>query len=724
MKKIFLSLFLVLIAIHSTAQWTDDPSQNTVVNNLSGSQAVPHIAYDDEGNFYIGFYSNETGNYNIRLQYFTFDGVAQWDAAGLLVSNHAQNSWVTDWDLATDNNGNCVLAFNDVRDGNANVYAYAISPEGNFLWGADGIQLTSNPEDEYAPSITVNADNNTIVSWQQPGTPYRKAVIQKITPDGTLSWGASGISYQSGAYSYGMPQVLGVEGDNFLMAFYKETGSFPAIVREIYVQKFNASGSPVWASDVLVSNSNGINPYNNFNMASDNANGIIIAWMDDRNSDMNIDGAVQWILSDGTTDWPENGSVVNANEFNSDQNLQIIGVSNENEVVVSWSKKSADQNQTAVSGQKFSSSGERLWGESGKDFIPMSAMVDGADGGAIYNGTNSIFIYEEFVSGSAFSHVSAFAVDNNGIMIWDPTTTLMASRTTSKVHLVLSQLYNNQLIATWEEGDNSDIYMQNIYTDGSMGEAALNSDATLSDLTVNTITIAGFDPEVFTYSMAIPDGDPLPIVDAMANFSGATVEINQAAEIPGSAIVLVIAEDGVNQETYTVDFYVASNDATLSAITIDGETIADFNPELTSYEVDVPEGQPVPEIGATPSSEMASMEITQATDVPGEGTIVVTAQDGTTQMTYTVHFNLITAVANLYADEISIVPNPVVNKFYISGLAGNTQVSIIDLLGKKVISQIISGKQEINTSFLKSGIYFAVIYNDTGKMATIKFIQR
>ena len=79
MKKLIINIVLIIaIGFSASAQWTNDPLINTIVNNLSGSQAVPHIAYDASGNFYVGFYSNNAGNYDIRLQYYTIDGIAQW----------------------------------------------------------------------------------------------------------------------------------------------------------------------------------------------------------------------------------------------------------------------------------------------------------------------------------------------------------------------------------------------------------------------------------------------------------------------------------------------------------------------------------------------------------------------------------------------------------------------------------------------------------------------
>lgn len=639
-KAISFLLFFSLFVFSGFAQWTNDPLTNTIVNDMSGSQAVPHIAYDDVGNFYVGFYSNDAGNYDIRLQYYTFDGVAQWAADGLLVSDHPQNSWVTEWDLTTDNNGNCVLAFNDNRDGNLNIYAYAISPTGSFLWGADGIALTTDPEFEAVPKITVTSANNTIVTWSRPATPYAQTIMQKISPSGTLSWGSAGIVYQSGSYGYTGPNVMGVENDQYLMVFYKETGNFPALTRHIYAQKFSASGAPVWPSDVLVSNSNGISAFTNFpTIASDNANGVIVTWTDDRNSDNNINAAVNRILSDGTTLWPANGSEVSNINTDSDQNPVILGVNSNDEVVVSWSRKNGNQSQTAIAGQKFSSTGTPLWTNAGIDFIPMSANVSGSVGGGVFDGTNALIVYEEYATTSAYSNINALAVDDNGSMVWSPTTTLMAGRNTSKVHNVVSPMFNDQLITVWEEGAaTDDIYMQNIFTDGSIGDPPISDDATISDLTVNGTTVEGFSPAILSYNVPIPAGDPLPITGATPSFPAATTLITQATSVPGTSSVLVTAEDGTTQLTYTIDFYVAGNDATLSDLTVDGVTITGFDPNVFSYDYNVATGDPIPITGATANDPNADLAIYQATTLPGMATVEVTAEDGTTANTYSVNF--------------------------------------------------------------------------------------
>ena len=87
-----------------------------------------------------------------------------------------------------------------------------------------------------------------------------------------------------------------------------------------------------------------------------------------------------------------------------------------------------------------------------------------------------------------------------------------------------------------------------------------NTDASLSDLQVNGTTVSGFVPTQLTYNVAklvSGTGTPIvPVVTATTTDSKATAAINQAAGLPGSATVVVTAEDGIAQNTYTINFKV------------------------------------------------------------------------------------------------------------------------------------------------------------------------
>lgn len=98
-----------------------------------------------------------------------------------------------------------------------------------------------------------------------------------------------------------------------------------------------------------------------------------------------------------------------------------------------------------------------------------------------------------------------------------------------------------------------DIYLDNIYFWNNPG---VSTDATLSDLQVDFAPVDGFSSSQFSYTYTIPFGTTeIPqITSATTNNAAATTAITQATALPGSATVVVTAEDTSVQLTYTVNF--------------------------------------------------------------------------------------------------------------------------------------------------------------------------
>lgn len=101
---------------------------------------------------------------------------------------------------------------------------------------------------------------------------------------------------------------------------------------------------------------------------------------------------------------------------------------------------------------------------------------------------------------------------------------------------------------------------------------AKNNVATLSDLKVNSTTIEGFVPTTYTYNVVLPFGTTIiPEVTATTIDTNATTYIANVIALPGTATVLVTAENGLNQQNYTVNFTISS-----SINTFDNSTISIF----------------------------------------------------------------------------------------------------------------------------------------------------
>ena len=98
-----------------------------------------------------------------------------------------------------------------------------------------------------------------------------------------------------------------------------------------------------------------------------------------------------------------------------------------------------------------------------------------------------------------------------------------------------------------------DIYLDNVYFWKNPG---VSTDATLSDLQVDFATVSGFSPSTQTYTYTVPFGTTIipQITSATTNNAAGVAVINQAATLPGSATVVVTAEDDSVILTYTVNF--------------------------------------------------------------------------------------------------------------------------------------------------------------------------
>ena len=97
-------------------------------------------------------------------------------------------------------------------------------------------------------------------------------------------------------------------------------------------------------------------------------------------------------------------------------------------------------------------------------------------------------------------------------------------------------------------------------------------------------------------------------------------------------------------ETYSVSITEAplmSSDATLSSLTYGDNSVPGFAPDKYDYTIKLTAGiKTPPVIAAKANDSNAEVKIDQAQSVPGVGKVTVTAQDGTTTLTYTVNYTV------------------------------------------------------------------------------------
>lgn len=182
-------------------------------------------------------------------------------------------------------------------------------------------------------------------------------------------------------------------------------------------------------------------------------------------------------------------------------------------------------------------------------------------------------------------------------------------------------------------------------------------------------------------------------------------------------------------------------DATLSDLQVDGNTIAGFSSSTETYNYGVLPGAAVPTVTATTTNGSASTNITQAPAIPGDATVVVTAQDGTTMKTYTVSFfedgptsaapapptRNAWDVISIYSDEYTDV-----NSTFDAGWCGGSSVEEVSIGGNNTQFYKgnpcqgidFSGNQVDATGFTHLHIdFYTTETNLTGKVFNLKLVD-
>ena len=133
---------------------------------------------------YIAWFDHASGNYDVYLQLLDRLGNEQWDHNGILISDHAQNSWLVDWDLIVDSQDNVVLVFPDARDGtDLDIHAYKLGPGGEMLWGDHGVTLSENDDYEPSPRVTEASDGDLVFAWARiPDVGDGHILMQRLSP--------------------------------------------------------------------------------------------------------------------------------------------------------------------------------------------------------------------------------------------------------------------------------------------------------------------------------------------------------------------------------------------------------------------------------------------------------------------------------------------------------------------------------------------------------------
>ena len=463
------------------AIWSSDPAHNLVIADGASEQVQAKMVALADGGFYVSWFDNAAGGYDVRLQRLTALGVELWPHNGILVADRNLSS-TTDYGLAVDAAGNALLAFNDDSQATERIVASRISPAGVALWGTPGIAASTSTAFLASPRIAGTDDGDIVVAWFQDGD----TVLQRFDSNGTKLWAADGL-------------VLAHAGDTFVLADLQATGSNGGLdtgniivswvryvtfagAKHLWAQKLDPDGLPLWGAGhkQVFDLAGGSLQFGNFpGFETDEAGGAVFAWY---TSTPALQVRVQRLLSAGTEAFAHNGVEVSTDGSQLRVDPSAAFDRSSGETTVFWVEKNSLQSLHGLYGQRLDGSGNRLWGASGIAFLPLGAseisqivaqpvpVVTLAAEGPPPPLAGDTLVAWAATETFDDQPIRVARIDPAGAFAWNPTISPVKTAASSTSRLAGALSSDGFTAYAWTDGEGArDLRAQNLNLDGTLG---------------------------------------------------------------------------------------------------------------------------------------------------------------------------------------------------------------------------------------------------------------
>jgi hypothetical protein len=329
-------------------QWTAD---GIPVCKVSGTQQFPKIVADGVGGAIVVWQDLRGPDQNIYAQRLNGNGSIVWTAGGVPVCLASGTQEFPQ--IVADGLGGALIAWVDRRGADADIYAQHLDASGNATWATDGIPVCAATGDQTELSLSSDGWGGAIALWKDKRSGSMDIFAQRVNSAGTPQWTPDGAPVCSAANDQQSPIGISDGAGGVIAAWSDHRGAD----WDIYTQRLDGTGTPAWTLDG-VGASMATGDQTAPRICTDGAGGAILAWEDRRGADSDIYG--QRVNVSGSPVWAANGAAIcNAP---SDQVSPAIVADDIGGALISWSDGRTPGNGTDVYAQKVNgATGAPAW---------------------------------------------------------------------------------------------------------------------------------------------------------------------------------------------------------------------------------------------------------------------------------------------------------------------------------------------------------------------------
>lgn len=372
-----------------------------------------------------------------------------WEMNGTVIAD----GYLSHYDpvICSIGNGSAIIAWEDWRNPatNSDIYAQRVNSTGHAQWTSNGIVVCNKTLGQEDPVICSDGNDGAFIGWSGDEGMW----VQKINGNGEAQWGANGSQlhnvsgYRMQLCPDGLGGVIAVWDEGFL-------GDL------ILARRVHSNGTVLWGADpIIISNlTNCVYP----KICNDSSGGVIITWQDYRTgTDNNI--YAQKLFLNGTAQWGSNGTII-CNQDNN-QYAPDICTDNGDGAIITWTDNRSGS--TDIYTQRILFNGTTMWTSNGTIICNSSGPQETPriheDGSG-----NAIIVWNDYRG--ANWDIYAQKIDGLGNHQWLANGTIICNATNTQDDYMISTDMSGRAFVTWEDSRTGgiDIFAQKIEPDGNV----------------------------------------------------------------------------------------------------------------------------------------------------------------------------------------------------------------------------------------------------------------
>jgi len=316
----------------------------------------------------------------------------------------------------------------------------------------------------YVVTIQALSNGEAVIAWYANG----QTLMQKYTASGSPIWSANQQVSNGLSGNKAPADLFELSNNEFVLIFHVITSQ---IYSNLYAQKYDASGSPQWVAPIQLSNKT--TTYNSsYSSAKDND---VIYYGYKANGSNHFDSYLQRINSDGTLPWGINGMDFDVNQTDYEMDTKIAFAPGSQFVWSICNYTNTGQSSYGVSIQKFDKfSGDRQFTDNARVIYPIGSSKVFAGDLQLINDQAIFLMKSGMDNGASPTTLHACLLTANGEFEWPTETKPMATFSASKGRIHFTKSINGIVVAIFIEQKipgSSRIYAQSTATDLAINDS-------------------------------------------------------------------------------------------------------------------------------------------------------------------------------------------------------------------------------------------------------------